>query len=905
MDQSEAKAKIQELVTKYEAVKTAGKLGKYSEEDTKTNFIMPLFEALGWNFSSRDEVTAEEQISGDRVDYGFYLNGFTKFYLEAKKLSADLHREEFAKQAIRYSWNKGVTWALLTDFESLIVFNALSPEKSLHGKKYFEIPYMEYLTCFDQLWLLSKEAFTKNLLDIEAEQHGKKVQKILVTEKLARDLNECRQLLTAGFREWNKEVKSELIDEGVQKFIDRLVFIRVAEDRRIEPATLIPLLHEWKSSGKAGESSPYHAMIKKFRDLDKVYNSNLFSPHPFEQWEEYSGATEKVIRILYGEQGYFEYDFSVISADVLGSVYESYLGYKLQQSKTEGNKDVLSKDSRKRKEQGIYYTPKFIVDYIVEHALGPVLDRCKTISDLQKVRVLDPACGSGSFLIAAFNKLVKKYQEFGAIPDPFLKVQVLLNNIYGVDLDSQAVELARLNLLLNVCDSKIKLPNLDGNIKNGNSLISGTDGELRKYFGKDYRDKKPFNWHEEFPEVFKQGGFDCIIGTPPYVFARGGNFDEAEKKYYYAYFKLQQYQVNTFLLFIEQGYKLLKKVGAFGYIIPNNWLTINSFATLREFLLKNTADLQVINTIDTIFGHASVDTCLLLFVKSNPTRVEVGELKDGKVSFVVKHKPEEFSGPDFIIKIAPTKTVPVGLDKIFEKCKSLGDLAKVSTGLKAYQIGKGRPLQTEEIKKERKFHALKAANKTYSPYLAGVDVKRYELDWSGEFLSYGDWLAEPRKSVPFNNERILVRQIPSPPPRCVNAVFLFENYLNDINSMVIFEPSESYDLKYLLGVINSKLLSYWFIHTFDKFQRKIFPQFKVNELARFPICSATKTEQNKVIALVKKIMKLKQELKVATANSNEWQKLKEEITKTDQKIDQEVYNLYGLTDVEIKTIEEG
>src|SRR3989338_7067144 len=131
MSQEQAKATIKKLVEKYEAVKTAGKAGKFTEEDTKKDFIIPLFEALGWDVYNRNEVTAEEQISGDRVDYGFYLNGRAKFYLEAKKLSADLHREEYARQAIRYSWNKGVTWAVLTDFESMKVFNALSPDKSL------------------------------------------------------------------------------------------------------------------------------------------------------------------------------------------------------------------------------------------------------------------------------------------------------------------------------------------------------------------------------------------------------------------------------------------------------------------------------------------------------------------------------------------------------------------------------------------------------------------------------------------------------------------------------------------------------------------------------------------------------------------------------------------------------
>ena len=195
---------------------------------------------------------------------------------------------------------------------------------------------------------------------------------------------------------------------------------------------------------------------------------------------------EKIIPILYGKEGYYEYDFKVIPADILGSVYENYLGYRLSKSK---KGTIISKDAKKRKEQGIYYTPTFIVDYIVRNALKPVLERCKSVYDLNKIKVLDPACGSGSFLIKAFEVISEKYKEWH-YNDARTKSQILTQNLYGVDLDGQAVEIARLNLLIAALDSKDKLPLLTDNIKNGNSLISGTDEELKKYFGKNFRDKK-------------------------------------------------------------------------------------------------------------------------------------------------------------------------------------------------------------------------------------------------------------------------------------------------------------------------------------------------------------------------------------------------------------------------------
>src|SRR3989344_9566253 len=198
--QEEAKAKIVKLVEKYEAVQRSEKTRSYTEEETKKDFILPLFEALGWSIYDKKEVSAEEHIrSSGRVDYGFYLNGRAKFYVEAKKLDVDIHRAEFAHQAIRYSWNKSVTWAVLTDFESLIVFNAQSVDKYLSDKRFFEIPYNEYLGRFEQLWSLSKEGFKEGLLDKEADKVGKKLQRVSVTTSLYKDLEKCREILTKTF----------------------------------------------------------------------------------------------------------------------------------------------------------------------------------------------------------------------------------------------------------------------------------------------------------------------------------------------------------------------------------------------------------------------------------------------------------------------------------------------------------------------------------------------------------------------------------------------------------------------------------------------------------------------------------------------------------------------------------
>lgn len=911
-----AKQEIAKLVEKYNKLKTENKLRSLNEAQTINQFIEPLFSYLGWdihNIHTENEVTPEEAVSKGRVDRAFRINAIPKFFLEAKSIKSDLDIESYARQAINYSWNKGVTYAVLTDFESIKVFNAQAQSRLLSDKLIFEIPCEDFISDFERLWLLSKKSFEENALDKYAEKYGKKIKKQTVNEKLFEDMKKARQILTESFGRWNKKkVDQEALDEGVQRILDRLIFIRVLEDRGLEPPMLKEIVHNWEKD-RSNNKQLFPMLTSKFRELDKIYNSNLFVEHSCEKWEEYDEAVKKVILMFYGTD-VGEYDFKQIPADILGGVYENYLGYIAQnpiKTEAEDKKEIKEKSRKKRKEQGIYYTPKFIVDYIVRNTLGEKLKEAKGMNDLKNIKVLDPACGSGSFLTRALEEINDKYKDFGYEGDQYAKTGIIQGNIYGVDLDPQATELAKLNLLLDTLERKEKLPNIE-NIKVGNSLISGSEKELKKYFGKNWRDKKPFNWEEQFPDVFfgchSRGGgnpgFDVIIGNPPYIFARGGSFNEDEKKYYQDHYKLLQYQLNTFLLFIERGINLLKDGGYFGFIVPNNWLTINSFSTLREYLLKNTANLQIINNIDTIFAQASVDSCLLIFRRGRPTFVRLGEFRNGVLSSLSEFKPEDFYENNFVINIAKLKSGKNSQDlSKFKNCISLSDIAKVSTGLKAYQVGKGKPIQSEEIKKSRKFHSKEKTNQTYIPYLEGVDVKRYKKDWSGEYLSYGDWLAEPRKSVPFNGPRILVRQIPTQPPYCINGVFTNKEYLNDINSMVIFNPAKKYDLKYILGIINSRLLSYWFIHTFDKFQRKIFPQFKVNELAKFPIYQADKKQQKKITKLVDKTLDLNKQLKKIPENSDKWNSIKMEIEKIDKQIDQKVYELYGLTEEEIRIVE--
>lgn len=611
------KQEITKLVEKYNKLKAENKIKNYNEAQTISGFIEPLFMLLGWDVHNLEEVTPEENISGDRVDRAFRINGITKFFLEAKSMKADLDVESYARQAIKYAWNKGVNYAVLTDFEGIKVFNANAHSKTLRDKIIFQISCENYVSDFEKLLFLSKKSFERGELDKYAEEHFKKAQKLTVNEKLFGDLRKAREILTDSFRGWNTELSQEDLDEGIQRILDRLVFIRVLEDRKLEDLILRPLARYDKKNQEI-----FHSLIGKFRELDEIYNSNLFQEHACEKWENHDlGDFKKVIEILYGTDVY-EYDFKEIPADILGGVYENYLGYIAQNPikveakgskllQVEGKKEIKEKSRKKRKEQGIYYTPKFIVDYIVKNTLGEKLKEVKSANELKKIKVLDPACGSGSFLTRALEEINNKYKDFGNKGDQNTKTEIILSNIYGVDLDSQATELAKLNLLLDTLERKEKLPNIS-NIKVGNSLISGSEKEFQKCFGKNWRNKKPFNWQEEFSEVFQQGGFDVIIGNPPYIkeFVNKSVFDGLHNSPYY------QGKMDIWTMFGCVAIDLLKDGGILSFIAPNNWITNAGSSIFRDKILKDGELKTFIDFGDyKIFEQAGIQTMIFVFEK--------------------------------------------------------------------------------------------------------------------------------------------------------------------------------------------------------------------------------------------------------------------------------------------------
>ncbi len=641
----------------------------------------------------------------------------------------------------------------------------------------------------------------------------------------------------------------------------------------------------------------------------------------------------------------------------------------------------------KRKKEGVYYTPDYITKYIVENTVGEWLKEkwndavkknanvkkgkeYKILIDyrteyLSKIKILDPACGSGAFLIAAFDYLWKEHERVykeikelksktaqGELFDfDSINKTILENNLYGVDLNRESVEITKLSLWLKTAAKNKKLNNLTSNIKNGNSLVDDKNvaGELA------------FDWKKEFPAMMNAGGFDVVIGNPPYVFARE-KISQEEKDFYVKNYDSAQYQVNTYLLFIEKGLKLLSQNAQIGMIVPNAWLMVSSAKNLREYLLSNTSVKQIINLSGYSFEGVNVETIIMIGVKELQKNNEINIfLSNGKLfEFSHKKKQDEFSkneGSELYV-FSDDKESKL-LEKIKKNTTTLDDLTLIKAGLQAYEAGKGNPKQTPEDVKTRPYdYNYKFDSNTYE-YLEGKDVNRYFINWSGSYLQYGEQLAAPRTIDIFKNPNIIIREITGKYPKMI--IGCYNNYLylfNRSNIAVLEKSGSDIDLKFIIALINSSLISYYFLLNTAKSVRLMFPKVILEDLRRFPIKNISPKDQkpfiekadtmlskNKELQVIQKdfttllisdfkIEKLTEKLedwyllewsefanelkkkKVVLEEEEEvkWLKrfermkkealvIKNVIDSTDREIDVLVYELYGLTDEEIAIVE--
>lgn len=889
-----AKEEIKKLIEKYNKVVESGKLRFYNEEMTKKDFILPLFRALGWNVEDGEEVIAEEKISKGRVDYAFKIDGIPKLFLEAKALKVDLNKIEYIEQAINYAWHKGSTWAVLTNFEDTKVFNAEWKTANPLQNMLFSLSYSQLSDNFDQLWLLSRESLKYGLIDKEAERWGKKAKKIPIDKQLLNDLTRFRELLTKNILKNNpsKKLSGDELDESVQRILDRLIFIRTLEDKQLEAPVLQSIIREER------HKKIYKKLNQLFRKMDNIYNSKLFSPHLCEELDIDDNILEKVIRGLFKtSDNTVNYDFSAIDADVLGNMYEQYLGHILK--KTE-KRAKLTSGKAYRKEQGIYYTPTYIVDYIVKNTVGELAKNKKF--DLDNIKILDPACGSGSFLMKAFDYLIalnkkKKgnvnqtkldFSETSVIYDK--KVDILKNNIFGVDLDPKAVEIAQLNLLLKTAEKKHRLPTLQENIKVGNSLIddSAIAGE------------RAFKWEEQFKEVMDNGGFDVVIGNPPYVGYREIYGTEFIKKKFYSAQVKDKY--NLLVLFIEQGLKILKYGGFLGFIVSNQFLCSDFGKNLRKFILENARIKQIIDvSMMKVFKDASTYPIIIILEKAKPKKntIKIAKPKDEtelmsnslKFEDISQEIYNNFDKNLFLLELND-KNLNI-IEKMKENSKPLkGCVQQITWGTSATGYGK------KKIKLDKFLSLSKKEQEKYVKIIQTSDIQRYRIDWQKEFIPKN--IYTENKLRLFEYDKIVVGRL----NKFLKATIDTEKYALGKATLII--PKEEVNIKFLLALLNSKLIDYYFKILFKSTHMgQGYIRYDVPYLGQLPIKKVSEYQQQIMIKLVDNMLYLNKCLnEIKEKQTDEKTRLEKEIQKIDDKIDQLVYKLYGLTKEEIKIVEE-
>lgn len=618
--------------------------GNYNEFQLRKQFLDPLFEALGWDMANsqglapqyRDVIHEDAIKIGLHVkapDYAFTLHGQRKFFLEAKKPSVNIKGDVApAYQLRRYAWSAKLPLSILSDFEEFAIYDTRikpAPGDPSSKARVFYCTCDQYAAKWDEIAaIFSRDAILKGSFDKYADSAKKKKGTAEVDTAFLEEIERWRDLLARNFALRNPTLNVRDLNFAVQKTIDRLVFLRICEDRGTEDYGRLRTV--------ANGTQTYPRLLELFRAADARYNSGLFHFSKEKgQAEEPDTLTpnlaldDKTLKDIIAHLYYPDspYEFSVLPADILGSVYERFLGKTIRL--TDGHQAKIEEKPEVRKAGGVYYTPSYIVDYIVQNTLGKLLtpetEKPISLPESAKLKVVDPACGSGSFLIVAYQFLLDWHRDrYAENPDKWSKgknatlyqakggewrlttaekKRILLNNIHGVDIDAAAVEVTKLSLLLKVLEGETGeiaqrdflkereriLPDLANNIKCGNSLI-----------GPDFYDQPEmdllddearfrvnvFDWKAAFPEVFKQGGFDCVIGNPPYV--RQESIKEM-KSYLAKKYESASNTADLYAYFIEKAVVLLRDAGMASYIVSSSFLKAAFGADLRRVLKKKAA----------------------------------------------------------------------------------------------------------------------------------------------------------------------------------------------------------------------------------------------------------------------------------------------------------------------------
>ncbi len=929
--------RVRELVDKFERHRADYLSPAYSESQVRLDFIDPFFRALGWDIDNvrglsarAREVVVERGETLGKPDYNFRLDGRTLFFVEAKAPHVPLDRVDVVMQAKSYAWNsRDVFLAIVTDFEEFRLYDARVKPDRLHPNAglIFEYRYTDYLKpkAFDDLALLSRAAVAEGSVErLLGKSSVQARQKIPVDQAFLDDLTQWREQLAKALHKSDPALDAADLNRIVQVFLDRLIFIRICEDRRIiDQRQLEDIARDWEYSRK--RISLTDALYSLFQKINQRLNGEIFKPHAVEKmdWDIHAALVVKIIQGLYFPVS--PYLFDKIPVELLGSIYERYLGKTIRVA---GKQVKVEEKPEVRKAGGVFYTPKYIVDYIVAQTVGKLIAG-KTPKQISKLKILDPACGSGSFLIGAYQALLDEHRHYyaeqarqRAAQDerPRLldaeegeyklslleKADILRNNLYGVDIDAQAVEITMMSLYIKMLEDERGaltgtgvLPRLRDNIKCGNSLIGFDiyDDAARASTDADKARINPFDWHSEregFGAILNAGGFDAVIGNPPYILLQilGERriFDYLSSKYRAATYKIDTYQV-----FLELSSKLLRIDGRLGFIVPNTFLRNKHSRALRQVILE-TSNIQLLHLYSyRVFAKASVDTCVIVLQKTNKPdphhEVQIVRSSSPEAELLSHFQPQSIwvQHPENQFGIDEKGTMDLH-EKLETRSDPLGKIATAYFGIQTFD-------RTRFVSKNR-------VDERYKPIIDGGNILRYTLLPSTEFVEFiPDAIKSGGKQAVYERARIGVRQIGQTPICCFVPAGIYT--LNTVYN-IYFTGETPYNLNFVLGIIESELIQWhWRQTAFD--EKSTFPKIKKDALLRIPLVKidfsnpADVARHDRMVRLVESMLQLHKDKQNARSES-ERERLTREINITDEQIDALVYELYELTPQEIEIV---
>jgi hypothetical protein len=911
-----APKEILELIKHFEQNSDAYKSGHYNEAMLRQEFVNPFFKRLGWDMDNEQgyaeaykDVIHEDAIKVGGVtkapDYCFRIGGTRKFFLEAKKPSVNIKDDpDPAYQLRRYAWSAKLPLSILTDFEEFAVYDCrvkpAKTDKSAAGRILY-LTYSDYAGRWDEIaGVFSREEILKGSFDKYAEAKKGKRGTASVDEAFLETIESWREMLAKNLALRNPKLTQRDLNYAVQVTIDRIIFLRMCEDRGVESYGQLQAL--LNGTGTYGRLKQY------FRNADDRYNSGLFYFHKeadrAEPPDELTPALKiddkplkEIIQGLYYPDS--PYEFSVLAAEILGHVYEQFLGKVIRL--TAGHQAKVEDKPEVKKAGGVYYTPTYIVDYIVKHTVGHLLPSplmgeghllpspsmgegqgggeqapptphpnpppqggrgSMTPKQASKLRILDPACGSGSFLLGAYRYLLdwhrdwyvangtekhtkEIYQGPGGIwrLTTAEKKRILLNNIYGVDIDPQAVEVTKLSLLLKVLEGESKetldsqlrffheraLPDLASNIKCGNSLIGPDfyEGRQLEMFDDEERYRiNVFEWNAGFPKIMKAGGFDAVIGNPPWGQKEIAD-NENMKNYTWQHFPSSKGIYDLFRAFVERGIRLTSNCGMFGMVLPDIVL-LKDYPETRRFILDQLT-VVAIDWWGMAFSSAVIDAATIIGTKTcSPLahRVHVG-IHDPESPVFHDIPQSDFSAnPRYVFNLFLTPEKRKALDQLASFPK-LGDFFEIHEGVHSGNI------REELFVKSR-------VDETCRPLLFGRDeIIPYLVRWHGKFIRLA---ALPKRKTAqryanlgkpewHEREKLVVRRTGD---YVLAAVDRERRYASN-NFFVVFPQQECLvNLDGLCALLNSRLMT-WYFRTIEPRRGRVFAELKIKHLATFPL----------------------------------------------------------------------